>query len=47
VSAALAVLALVGAGKLRDTAGGTLAWFAPVAGAAFGLFHVVRAARAY
>jgi hypothetical protein len=47
VSAALAVLALVGAGKLWDTGGGTLAWFALVGGAAFGLYHVVRSARTY
>jgi hypothetical protein len=47
VSAALAVLALVGAGKLWDTGGGTLAWFVLVGGAAFGLYYVVRTARAY
>jgi hypothetical protein len=46
-SLGLAMLAVAGTSKLWHTGGGTLAWFALVAAAAFGLFHVVRSARAY
>ncbi len=46
-SLGLGTLAFIGTNRLWETGGGSIAWLAMIALAGFGIYHVVRAARAY